>query len=329
MRSRFCCLSLIVPAALWATLSAAAAKAPPNVEALPAASSSEVLLAPAGGMGTTCVLGETHPGAYSVNYLLPPDDAYYTLLRRSGCDSCPDPGGVFLGAAHVRLYFPTHCTQPVAVSIVGAVGDSCPVPNPGAVYCSPTVYNLTPPATGIFDFSLPLPAGCGIFGTAFLCIDFIEPGDGCSTLSTVPRLVTTDSCRTCRSYNIYRGADDELCALAFPGNPVMSVEVAACNSAVGSEHVVGVSLSAAMPNPSRGRTTLQLALEAPARVHARVCDIAGRIIRVLADEPLAGGLHALQWDGRDQSGAVVPPGVYFCRVLAGPAEFTRTIVVAR
>jgi hypothetical protein len=333
MRSRVCGLSLIlVPAALWASLAAAAAKAPPDVEPLPAASPSAVLLAPAGSMDASCVLGETRPGVYSVNYLLPPDDAYYTLLRRSECTACPDPSGVYLGTAHVRLYFPTACTQKVAVSIVVGDGDPCPVPNPAAVYCPPVEYDLTPPSTGVFDFALPLPAGCGILGTAFLCINFVEPGNGCSTVTTVPRLVTTDNCVACRSYNIYRGGTDELCSLAFPGNPVMSVDVDACTppfDAVGPRRIVGVSLSAAMPNPSRGRTTLRLALETPARVRARVCDVAGRIVRVLADEPLAAGLHVLQWDGRDQSAAVVAPGIYFCRVVAGRAEFTRTIVVTR
>jgi hypothetical protein len=322
---------MILSVALWATLSAAAAKAPPDVSSLPVASPSAVLLAPARSMSVTCVLGETHPGVYSVNYLLPPDDAYYTLLRRSACTACPGAAGVFLGTAHVLLHFPTVCTQPVAVSIVGAVGDSCPVPNPGVIYCPPAVYDLTPPATGIYDFQLPLFAGCGIRGTAFLCINFIESGDGCSTVSTVPRLVTTDSCRACRSYNIYRGGDDELCALAFPGNPVMSVDVADCTEFLDVDPVqpVGVSLSAARPNPSRGRTTLWLALEAPTRVRARVCDVAGRTVRVLADGSLPAGVRALQWDGRDQSGAVVSPGVYFCRVLAGPAAFKRTIVLAR
>lgn len=335
MRSRILRLSLIllVPAALWATLAAAAAKAPPDVEALPPVSHSEVLLAPARDMDATCVLGETRPGVYSVNYLLPPDDAYYTLLRRSECTACAGPSGVYLSTAHVRLYFPTACTQKVAVSVVVAAGDSsCPVPNPALVYCPPIEYDLTPPATGIYDFSLPLPADCGILGTAFLCINFVEPGTGCSTTTTVPRLVTTDNCLTCRSYNIYRGGADELCALAFPGNPVMSVSVDACApsfTAVGPEHVVGVSLSAAMPNPSSGRTTLRLALEAPARVRARLCDVAGRTVRVLADGPLAAGSHTIQWDGRDQNGSAVAPGVYFCRVVAGPAAFTRTVVIAR
>jgi hypothetical protein len=330
MRSRVGRLSLfLVPAALWATLSAAVAKAPPDVEPLPAASPSTVVPAPAGSLSATCALGETRPGVYSVNYLLPPDDAYYTLLRQSDCPTCPQPGGVYLDSAHVRLYFPTLCTQPVAVSIVGAVGESCPVPDPGVVYCPATPYQLTPPATGVFDFVLPLPTGCRLSGTAFLSIDFVESGEGCSTVSTVPRLVTTDGCLTCRSYNIYRGGNDELCALAFPGNPVMSVDVGLCPAAVGPGHVVGVALSAAMPNPSRGGTTLRLALETPARVRARVCDVAGRIVQVLADGTLAAGAHSLRWDGLDQSGAVVAVGVYFCRVQAGPAEFTRTIVVAR
>ncbi|MDP4221514.1 MAG: FlgD immunoglobulin-like domain containing protein, partial [Bacteroidota bacterium] len=40
----------------------------------------------------------------------------------------------------------------------------------------------------------------------------------------------------------------------------------------------------------------------------------GREVRVLAKEKLEKGSHAAFWDGRDDAGAYVPPGVYFCRL---------------
>jgi flagellar hook assembly protein FlgD len=41
------------------------------------------------------------------------------------------------------------------------------------------------------------------------------------------------------------------------------------------------------------------------------------------------GAHAIAWDGRDDSGAPVAAGVYFCRVKAGDAEQVRTAVLLK
>jgi alkaline phosphatase len=49
-----------------------------------------------------------------------------------------------------------------------------------------------------------------------------------------------------------------------------------------------------------------------------VWDVAGRRVRSLAARsPLAAGPHSLAWDGRDESGTPVAPGVYLARVTAG------------
>lgn len=178
-----------------------------------------------------CQMGVTGPAAFNVNYLLPPDDAYYTLLDPAGCGVCPN-NSIAVNAAHVALQFPVACSQPVTVSIVGAIDDNgCMTPDPNNVLCAPIAYNLAPGAAGSFLFNLPIPEGCCITTKAFLVINFIAPGAGCSTSATRPRLITTASCVPCTSWNIYPGGNDELClTVGFPGNPMMYVDGDCCST---------------------------------------------------------------------------------------------------
>jgi hypothetical protein len=96
--------------------------------------------------------------------------------------------------------------------------------------------------------------------------------------------------------------------------------------ASGSVPVAGVPLATAgdfmlqpaRPNPSRGATELAFTLPQAAVVTATVWDVAGRRVRDLAPGlSLEAGPHALVWDGRDEDGAPVEPGIYLARVTAG------------
>ena len=177
-----------------------------------------------------CVMGVTAAPAFIVNYLLPPDDAYYTLIDPAACTTCPN-GSIAVNAAHLLLNFQVACTQPVTVSIVGATDENgCMTPDPLNVLCAPIGYNLTPGAAGNFQFNLPIPQGCCITTKAFLVINFVAPGVGCSTASTRPRLITTNGCVDCVSWNIFPGGTDELCAVGFPGNPNMWVDGDCCST---------------------------------------------------------------------------------------------------
>ena len=49
------------------------------------------------------------------------------------------------------------------------------------------------------------------------------------------------------------------------------------------------------------------------RVQVEIYDVAGRKVRNLADRVFPAGEHTLQWDGADNAGAKVAPGVYFVR----------------
>ena len=89
-------------------------------------------------------------------------------------------------------------------------------------------------------------------------------------------------------------------------------------------------LAAPAPNPTRGATTLSLAIaasEAGLPASLRVLDVAGRTVRVLNDGPLAAGVHAFQWDLLDGSGHAAPAGLYFVRANVGRVQSNRRLIV--
>jgi len=83
--------------------------------------------------------------------------------------------------------------------------------------------------------------------------------------------------------------------------------------------------SRAVPNPTTGSTELRFA--APAGpVLVTVFDVAGRVVRTWSQRHAAAGDGAAVWDGRDQSGRVMPAGVYFYRLSAEGATSTGRVV---
>jgi hypothetical protein len=88
--------------------------------------------------------------------------------------------------------------------------------------------------------------------------------------------------------------------------------------------------SSAAPNPSRaGVETIRLALTLAEAGAADVSlhDVRGRRVRRLHAGPLAAGAHAFAWDGRDESGRAVAPGIYFARAATGTVQATRKLVL--
>jgi hypothetical protein len=74
------------------------------------------------------------------------------------------------------------------------------------------------------------------------------------------------------------------------------------------------ALEPAHPNPFAVNTTLVFSLDRDGPARVAVFDAAGRMVRRLLSGSSAAGLHTLQWDGRDESGARVPSGIYFYRL---------------
>jgi len=70
-------------------------------------------------------------------------------------------------------------------------------------------------------------------------------------------------------------------------------------------------------------------LDTPRDVLVELYDLSGRRVRILHDDPGRSGMYELGWDGMDQDGKPVAPGLYLCRIaVKGDAQAeSRTRVV--
>lgn len=84
----------------------------------------------------------------------------------------------------------------------------------------------------------------------------------------------------------------------------------------------------AYPNPFSAATAIDVELRAPAAIHLAVFDVAGRRVREMTLPESTGSLR-VEFDGRDALGALLPSGVYFCRIQARGESVTRKVVIAR
>jgi len=84
------------------------------------------------------------------------------------------------------------------------------------------------------------------------------------------------------------------------------------------------------PNPFNPKTTIRFSLAQSEKVDLSIYSVTGRRIRRLADGAKMGaGVYELEWDGRDEGGGRVATGVYFAKLRAGDASFTRKMVLLK
>lgn len=88
----------------------------------------------------------------------------------------------------------------------------------------------------------------------------------------------------------------------------------------------GLALTAT-PNPFRRSVEIVATSAAPGPVRITVHDVAGRLVRTLAEGHATDARLVRRWDGRDADGAPVSPGAYFVR--AATAERTSTAKIVR
>jgi len=89
------------------------------------------------------------------------------------------------------------------------------------------------------------------------------------------------------------------------------------------------ALLAARPNPFRASTTIRFAAARSGRAEIAVFDLLGRRQRTLLDGDVPAGEREVIWDGRDDTGAQAPAGVYLCRVRTDDIVQTRRMILVR
>ena len=124
---------------------------------------------------------------------------------------------------------------------------------------------------------------------------------------------------------------------------VQAIDASFAGSAFAEEQILGgrsgapslealptiYALHAAAPNPFRAGTTIRFDLPQAGRTKLEIFNVAGRRVRVLQNRSMNPGRYAPVWDGRDEAGRAVSPGVYFVRLLAGDFSATEKVVRTR
>jgi hypothetical protein len=105
--------------------------------------------------------------------------------------------------------------------------------------------------------------------------------------------------------------------LAFPAGVDEGAAAPARFDVGPSPFVTGTRLAWAAPGASGGR--LRLA----------IYDLTGRRLRTLFDGLAAPGPQTAEWDGRDERGDAVPPGVYLAQAERAGASWTRRVLRLR
>jgi hypothetical protein len=101
------------------------------------------------------------------------------------------------------------------------------------------------------------------------------------------------------------------------------------NVASGTEEpILESAITQVRPNPSLGRTSIELAVARVGRVTLRVVDVAGRQVATLVDEVREPGRYTLAWNGAG-GGTRVNPGVYFLRLTTADRSMVKRMVMVR
>ncbi len=80
------------------------------------------------------------------------------------------------------------------------------------------------------------------------------------------------------------------------------------------------------PNPFNDKTTIEFTLEKPDEIEIFIADQNGRMIKSLANRMFGEGSHELDWDGTDESGAIVTSGTYYCIIRSGDTVLMKKII---
>jgi hypothetical protein len=84
------------------------------------------------------------------------------------------------------------------------------------------------------------------------------------------------------------------------------------------------------PNPFNPMTTISFDLARDSHVSLKVYDVAGRLVRGLANENMTAGFgKQVVWNGLDNAGKRVSSGVYFYRLVSADFTATKKMVVMK
>lgn len=103
--------------------------------------------------------------------------------------------------------------------------------------------------------------------------------------------------------------------------PVVGVEAVAA--------ATNLRLGQNQPNPFGPSTEFSFELARAGQASVTVMDVTGRAVRTLVSGSLPQGAHRTSWNGTNDAGQSVPPGVYFYRLITPEGSRTRRMLMLR
>ena len=90
------------------------------------------------------------------------------------------------------------------------------------------------------------------------------------------------------------------------------------------------SLGPCFPNPFKATTFIRFSVRERSRVSLKIYNVAGQLVRRLFDQDLSPGTYTdVMWDGRDDSGNSIGPGVYLYKLDTPLYSETKKVVLLR
>ncbi len=89
------------------------------------------------------------------------------------------------------------------------------------------------------------------------------------------------------------------------------------------------AITGCYPNPFNPQVQIRFSLPGPQWVSLEIHDVAGRLVRLLAQGEFAEGAHTLEWDGEDNQGRHLPSGVYLANLKTRGANSSQRMTLVR
>jgi flagellar hook assembly protein FlgD len=91
-----------------------------------------------------------------------------------------------------------------------------------------------------------------------------------------------------------------------------------------------ISLDYNSPNPFTNETTIWFTLNEKSNTTLEIYNFSGQKIKdLLNGSELNKGSHSVRWDGSDNAGAKMEPGIYLCKLTSGKKVYTLKMILAR
>jgi hypothetical protein len=94
-------------------------------------------------------------------------------------------------------------------------------------------------------------------------------------------------------------------------------------------NIGGNLLITSYPNPFSQVTHIEYEINKPAYVQAWVSDINGRKIKTMISGSQPAGRYRLIWNGENDNGLKVSPGIYYCTLQTGDKTGTLKLILIR